>query len=56
MAINKTVLASLIFLGLVGLTAVQLRLLWLGVKLELHRFEQQTDAALRKFQSDILIT
>lgn len=53
MAIKKTVLASLIFLGLVGLTVVQLRLLWLGVKLELHRFEQQTNAALRKFQSDI---
>jgi two-component system phosphate regulon sensor histidine kinase PhoR len=49
---KKILLAGIILLGLVGLVAVQVRLLWLGIQLELNRFEQQTNQALRQFQSD----
>ncbi|MEM8523559.1 MAG: HAMP domain-containing sensor histidine kinase [Bacteroidota bacterium] len=44
---------GLISIGLLGFAIIQMRLLWIGVRLELKQFEQKVEQAMRKVQDDI---
>lgn len=48
------VLTIVILIAIIGLVGVQMRLLWIGVKLEMRQFEGDVKVALAKFQGDIL--
>jgi len=44
---------GLISIGLLGFAFIQMRLLWIGVRLEMQQFEQKVEKATREIQDDI---
>ncbi|MEL6720089.1 MAG: HAMP domain-containing sensor histidine kinase, partial [Bacteroidota bacterium] len=44
---------GLISIGLLGFAFIQMRLLWIGIRLELKQFEQKVEQAKRQVQDDI---
>ncbi len=47
-------LIGLILIALIGLVGVQMRLLWIGMNLEMRQFERAVEVAISKFQGEIL--
>ncbi|MEM0992210.1 MAG: HAMP domain-containing sensor histidine kinase [Bacteroidota bacterium] len=44
---------GLIVVGLVGLVVLQMRLLWIGVRLEMRQFEQEVNSTMRQVRNDL---